>query len=308
MGPPRGHSVCRLLGLVCRLLTGCALSWPGISSAAAAAAEIDVTPRRVALIPPGTVIPDRAPKDWTHLIIKSHPRIGPESIGQVSASTARLAGLLFTAVLADVQAGRGAEGGVQFVLSNIAVGVGTRVNGRDLILSSDTQEKLGANLGFLEGSVLAAGERQLQQMRSVARSRTMAIVDAPGILLRDGRHRQVVLRYALLVDPKSGRLDTLLWLLEPGGRGPHLEPLSLMQWLPPDKIEDCVLHVDSNEFILGIPTSTAFAMAQIPQGRLAIAFPRELKATAAEAQFTPASAESLQRTLWSLLRRAAVAP
>jgi len=290
-----------LLGLVCLVLSACSADRLEDSLPAADGAEIDVKPRRAALIPPGTVIGDRAPKGWTHLVIKSYPRVGAESRGKVSASTARLTGLLFTAILADVQPTGQPQSDVRFTLSSVAVGVGVKVNGQDMILTSDTQAKLGARLGFLEGQVLSGGDKQLEQIHCVARSRTMAILDAPSTLLRDKKHQQVALRYAVLVDPQTGRLDTLLWLLDREDRDESAEPLSRLQWLAPDKLEDCALHVDPDDFFLGIPGEKAFAMERMPQGRQALELPEELTSVAARAEFTPASALALERGLRKLL-------
>ena len=149
--------------------------------------------------------------------------------------------------------------------------------------------------------MLSGGDKQLQQIYGVARSRTMAILDAPSTLLLDKKHQQVVLRYAVLVDLQTGRLDTLLWLLDREDRDEDSEPLSPLQWLAPDKLEDCALHVDPDDFFLGIPGPKAFAMERMPQGRQAIEFPNELKSTAAAAEFTPASAQALERALRKLL-------
>jgi hypothetical protein len=262
-----------------------------------AAAEIDVTPRPVAAIPPGTVIADRAPQGWSHLIVKSQPRIGADSRKEVSASTARLAGLFFTAMLADVKENREAGGDAPFGLSNVAVGLGTKINGRDTIVSSDTRAKLGANLGVIEGQVLAGSERRLQEMRCAARSRTMAVLDAPSLLLRNKRHRQVVFRYALLVDAKSGRLDALVWVLEEDPRTEAWQVAGAVQWLPPDKIDDCALHVDPDEFIFGVPTSKAFARAEMLRGRQVLDLPGDLKRLAAQSPLTGSAAASLEKGL-----------
>lgn len=42
-------------------------------------------------------------------------------------------------------------------------------------------------------------------------------------------------------------------------------------------VVDCILHVDSDEFILGIPVAKkAVAMARLPKGSRTIELPREL--------------------------------
>lgn len=285
--------------LVLALLTGpCA-------AVAEAADEINVTPRPVAIIPPGTVIANRAPEGWSHLIIKSQPRIAAESRKEVPASTARMASLFFTAMLADVKENRQSGGDAPYSLSGVALGLGTRIDGRDTIVSSDTHAKLGANLGIIEGQVLAGSERRLQEVRCAARSRTMAVLDAPSLLLRNKRHRSVVFRYALLVDPKSGQLDALVWVLEQDPRSEAWQIAGAMQWLPPDKMDDCGLHVDPDEFTFGVPTSKAFARGEMLRGRQALDLPSELKAAAAQSPPTIASAATLEKGLREVLRTAA---
>jgi len=268
-----------------------------------AAVEIDVTPRRVDAVPPGTVIPDRAPKGWTHLIIRSHPRIGEEASKEVSPTTVRMASFLFTTIIADVRADRRAEAASRFYLSKVAVGVGTRVNGQFMVLSGDTHEKLGAKLGFLDRMVLGGGEAQVKKIRYVARSRTMALIDCPSVLARNGKHTRVLLRYAVIVDPETGCLETLVWLLVPDEKGGYTGPVGPVQWLAQNMVEDCILRVDSGEFILGFPTEIAFAVERIPRGRIALEPSGEFKRNAAKTPLTPALAESLHRQLGRAMSR-----
>lgn len=293
---PLGRAALTALFLFLPACSSDPLSEPATS---ADGAEVDVTLRHVASIEPGTVIGDKAPRGWSNLILKSHPRVAPDSKDKVSASTAKYAGFLFTAILADVQPTQQPQG---FALSNFAVGVGTRLNGlQDVILSSDTQERLGAKLGFLEKQVLSGGEKQLTQMRCVARSRSMAILDTPSVMVVGGKHQKVTLRYMLLVEPRSGRLDTLLWALEDAERAEESEPLTPIQWLPPDKIVDCQLHVDPKEFTFGIPSSLAFAMIEMPQAQQVLQFPKQLKTTAAAMKFSAERAQALETGLRRLL-------
>ena len=268
-----------------------------------AKAEIDVTPRTIPAIPPGTEITDGPPQGWTHLVLKSQPRLGAEAAEQVSETMARLVSLLYTAIVADVQLEEDPRPAARFYLAKVAAGVGTEVGGRQIILSSDTQQELGADLDFLDRRALGGGEDHVQQIRCVARSRTMAILDAPNLLVRDGKHRRMVLRYAILVDPNTGRLDTLLWLLEPEADDRYAGPLGPAQWLPESKLADCRLHVDTDEYILGVPTTAAFAMVHVPQGRQTLVIPETLEPIAAAARLTPTSARELEQLLGALLTR-----
>jgi hypothetical protein len=268
------------------------------------AADVDVASCQVAAIPPGTVIGDIAPKGWTDLVIRSHPRVAPDSQDKVSASTARYAGMLFTAVLANVQSVANPQNDEKYMLSGVAAGLGVKIKGQYTIINSETQSKLGADLGFIEAQVLSSAEKQLKQMCFIARSPTMAFVETPSTMYYNKKNVKIALRYAFLVDPRTGRLDTLLWAMQRGDDDGLSAPLGPMQWLPPNKIEDCQLHVDSDEFFLGIPSTKAFAMSKLPQGKLAIEFPKELKNAASQEEFTVASAQTLERELRTLLPKA----
>ncbi|MCS6849616.1 MAG: hypothetical protein NZ700_00425 [Gemmataceae bacterium] len=277
------------------------LVWAGplVAQVAAPAAAYDVTPRRLARIEPGTVIGKEPPQGWTHLIIKSHPRLGAGDLNQVNSLTAQLSSFLFTAIVARVQA----EPRTPLRIAQVGIGLGTSINGRDTIISSDTQRQLGANLGFLARVVLSKSEDRLEQVQLVARSNTMVVIDAPSLVARQGRHVPVTLRYALVLDPTNGRLDTLLWQLEGQGRGGWAIS-SPLEWLPPNKIEDCVLHVDGNEFTLGAPSEMAFAMVAMPKGHKQLPWTEPLQAVAATSRFAAESARSLEAQLREALRTA----
>jgi hypothetical protein len=267
----------------------------------------DVPAPRFELIQPGTVIGKEPPKGWSHLIIKSYPRIRPDDLRLVTPLTAELASFLFTVFVANVDEER-VGGQVRYRLGAIAFGVGTSINGRDTIISPATQQRLGANVGLLGGQVLAKVYDGQQNVRLPAFTRTMALVDTPMVMLRGNRHRPIIIRYALLVDASTGKLETLAWLLDRDDRGGYQGPSSAIEWLPPSKISDAVLRVDPNEITLGIPSDNAFALVRIPEGQKQIAFPEDVKAVAAEANPSAAWAGWLEGKLRELLQQAGTAP
>ena len=67
--------------------------------------ETSATPTPIKLIAPGTTIGDEAPAPWTHLIVKSQPRVTAGDVEKVSSSQVRLAGLYFMATFARVEHG-----------------------------------------------------------------------------------------------------------------------------------------------------------------------------------------------------------
>jgi hypothetical protein len=298
------HKVaCTARFLATAVLSLLILGW--LASASPSAPEVPAP--RFELLQPGTVVGKDPPRGWSHLIIKSQPRIRQEDLRQVSSLTADLASFLFTAFVANVEEER-IDGQVRYRLGAIAVGIGTPINGRDTIISPATQQKLGANVGLLAGQVLAKLYDGQQNVRLAGFTRTMALVDTPVVMVRGNRHRAVMIRYALLVDANTGRLDTLAWLLDRDDRGGFVGPSSPIEWLPPGKINDAVLRVDPNEFTLGIPSDSAFGLLRIPEGQKQIAFPDELKAVAAEVSPSAAWAGWLEGKLRGLLQQAGAAP
>jgi hypothetical protein len=277
------------------LLLGC-LAAGGCSEDSRPGAAYDVEARPLDLIPAGTVIGAGPPRGWSHLILKSHPRPAAGDFRQLSEESTRLASLLFTAVVADVKEDKG-----RHHLERVAVGMGTRIGDEDVIVTPDTQKGLGADLGFVARIVLSTAQERLQDVKLVARAPAFALIDAPGLMLRQDRHRPVVLRYAVLVEESTGRLDTLLWLLDRDG-GQYSGPAGPMEWLPPSKIEDCVLHVDRREFTLGNPTEKAFAVNRLPRGQKQIAFPEPVRGIAVRPRLSAATAADLEAALRAALK------
>lgn len=262
----------------------------------------DVNPRPLTQIPPGTIIDKDAPKGWTHLIIKSQPRIGAGDTDKINDQIRQFASFLFTSIVARVQ-GEQAGGQVRFRLTDIGVGMGTNVGGKDIIITPETQKQLGANLGFVARIVLSEAQARVRQVLVVARSDTFALIDAPGLIVQGGKHRPMVIRYALLVDPATGRLDTLAWPIERDARGAYLNLIGDYEWLQPSKQEDCVLHVDANEFnVVGVPSEKAFAMNRFLQGQKQVAIPEQARALVSRGRLNRAMAAELEAHLRQVLQ------
>jgi hypothetical protein len=264
----------------------------------------DVTVRRLEQIPPGTVLAKEAPKGWSNLIIKSYSRPGAGDMKQLSPTANRLCRLLFTAILADVKPDKAGGDGKRYKLAKVAVGLGTRVRGEDVILTPDTQKKLGADLGLLARVVLRTAQEKLGDIAVVARSNTLMVFDSPSLMVVEERHKPIVLRYAVLVEAQTGRLNTLVWALGRDEGGKYSDPIGAIQWLPPNLTDDCVLHVDGSEFSLGQPTEKAFAMTTPPKGRKEIKVSDDLKSLIARPRFSAATAAELESKLRESLKQA----
>jgi len=265
----------------------------------------DVTLRRLEQIPPGTVIAKEAPKGWSNLIIKSYSRPGAGDMKQLSPTADRLSRLLFTAILADVKPDKPGSGGKHYKLAKVAVGLGARVDDKDTVLTPDTQKKLGANLGLLARVVLRTAQEKLGEIAVVARSNTLMVFDSPSLMVVEDKHKPIVLRYAVLVEERTGRLSTLVWALGREEGGKYSAPIGSLEWMPPGLTDDCVLHVDSSEFSLGQPTEKAFAMTTPTKGQKEIKLGEDLKPLSARPRFSAATAAELESKLRQALQQAA---
>jgi hypothetical protein len=262
----------------------------------------DVTRRRLAQIPPGTVIGKEAPKGWSDLIIKSYSRPGAGDVNELSSVADHLTRLLFTAILADVQPDTRGSEDKRYKLAKVAVGVGTRIGRKDTIITPDTQNGLRADLSLLARIVLRKAQEKLGDIAVVARSVTFLVFDSPSFMIVAGKHKPIVLRYAVLVEEGTGHLTTLVWAL---GRedGKYTEPIGAIQWLPPNLTGDCILHVDGNEFSLGQPTERAFAIISPPKGQKEIMVGDDLKPLISRPRFSSATAAELETKLRQVLRQ-----
>jgi hypothetical protein len=255
----------------------------------------------VAPIPPGLVIDKSAPKGWSHLIVKSGAVAGAGDVAKMSATTRELSGLFFSAIVANVTSEK-TSAGLRYRLDKVAVGLGTRIAGVDKIISLETQRDLGANLGFLQRTALRKATDRIQNVQMVARSDSLAVVDAPVYMLLRNKHLPATLRYVVLVDPKTGQLNTLIWAIERSEAGDSRGVVGHMEWLPPNKVEERVLHVDASEFSLGLVTERAMAMTRLFKGKTQIDFPKDFVELAGQTRFSEASAARLETKLRELLR------
>ena len=240
---------------------------------------------------PGTVVRQGPPTGWTHLVLKSIPKLASGEVQSIPGSGRVTATRFRTTILADVQAARDGRSG--YVLKRIGLGICTPIQGRDTIISSRSVAAQGVALSTIEGIVLERTEQEVGRGRLLARSPTFALLSAPATLLNGGHHRPVVLRYAFLVEPTTGALQTAVWALDaaPEARRPARE----LVWLPPSLVYECGMDVQASR-VLKVPVSWSFAMRTLPPGR-PIAVPPALRDWSARSPRTPADVVALERAL-----------
>ena len=263
--------------------------------------EYDVSASAPETIAPGTVIERTAPAGWSHLVIKSLPRVRPSEVGRVPSLpivgrdlTVRMVAWMFTAFTADVvREHQGAQ--ARYRLRAIGLGLGTNANGRDVVITSETAEQHGAEMNTIKRQVLDTGYRIQKQALIPVHGPSFALLDTPVIARCGDKHRTIRYRYALLVDTKTGALDVLLWLL--GGDGGECGDPTRAVRIEPNCIDEAELVPDPDEFKGNIPSDLSFAVDKLPPFRLEMAVPPELRGLVGRTKFTPDEARALEAGL-----------
>jgi len=252
---------------------------------------VDVTPRPLDWIAPGTLIADTAPKGWTDFLLLATPRIGVGKVEDVPRAAVSYSSMFHFAMVAKVR--ESAPAG--FELEKVGIGLALKIDGRTLV--ADSENTLGADLGLIGRTVMAENEKVLRdEFRQVARTATMLVFDARVFVLRGGKHQSMVIRHVVLTVPTTGKVSTFVWLLGQDGDRRYFLAEKGLQKLPTGLLEDRVLSVDPEKFTFGIPSSDAFALTKIPQGT-SLGFSEALKAVAATTVFTPDLAQRLEAEL-----------
>jgi hypothetical protein len=226
-------------------------------------------------------------------VIKSVPRLVSgdlETLPNVANATATL---FRSVVLAEVRpVGEGADR--RFVLRRIGLAMCLPVRGHDTVVRSDSLAAQGVELGMVARAVLDRAEQELRRGRLVARTSTFALFSAPAMMRVGSSHREVLLRYALLVDPGTGALRTLVWPIAP--EPAQRTAARTMVLLTPGLVYDCGLDVMAERLFGALPVNWSFAMRALPTGQPREVTP-ELGAWSVRDVRTPAEAGQLEEAL-----------
>jgi hypothetical protein len=255
-------------------------------------ATIDLKQRRLAVIPVGTVIEKTAPEGWSHLVLIAVPTLTEEDErdSKRPKMATRYAQMFKFTVLANVV--RQTEAGKPpFYLEKVARGFATDLNGKETIISSENTMK--ARMGLFGKTILEENEKCLDNdVKQVVRTPTMLMFDAKAVMLRDGDHQTMIIRHAIVVDPNTGKLYTLVWLL-----GDDYQPAeAALQLLPNNMWEKRLLSIKRDKFTAGIPSRDAFGLRLIPQGK-AVPYTPQLKAVATVKDFEETQVPNIENTL-----------
>jgi hypothetical protein len=251
-----------------------AIALLAVPSSGPTASEEDPRAEQVAVvqeIAPGVIVSDHLPRPWSHLVIRSVPRLTSGDLDSLPRSAFHTATLIRTVILADV--GRSVDDPSVFALRRIGVALCLPDSSRgDVVVSSGRLQEAGMRLGLVEKVVLRSAESEVKKGGLIATGSAFALYRGPVILQVGQEHRRVELSYAFIVDPQTGSLRVLVWSEDPGQRSPGV-PDRLVE-LNPNLSYECRLNVKAERVLGAVPVSWSFAMEDLPPGTLMPVSPR----------------------------------
>ncbi len=229
------------------------------------AVDTDRPRPRVVQLPTGVLVARTPPQGWSHLVVKSLPRLASGDADTLPGSAARTATLFRTVILADVGPSR--DDPSPRVLRRIGVGLCVPDRkGRDVVVTPGREREADVELALTDRLVLHAAETQLRRGKLVAASPTFALYRAPAVMAVGAEHRDVAVCYVFLVDPVRGGLDVLVWALDNRGNDSPLAKRGVE--ITPGLVYDCAIDVKARRLLGALPVSWSFAMTDLPPGRL----------------------------------------
>ena len=272
--------------------------------------NIDISPKRLPRIPPGTVIGNGPPAGWSHLVLFATPGLGAGDFKDIPDVVLDYAKWLKFTILANVVKHKNAGKETYYldrVARGFAVAIKNKETGKYRETVIDNTNTLDADMGILGRRVLKENEDILDnEVRQVVRTDTMLIFDANSYMLYNNKHERMVNRYAILVLPESGKLAALVWLLAFDGPSQYKAAEPAMQFLPPNMHESRLLSVKRERFkvvlLVYMPEPDAFALMRIPQGTT-VPYTSELERLATIKEFTPQQVEELETKLRAVISK-----
>jgi hypothetical protein len=214
----------------------------------------------------GTLIDDKPPTGWSHLVLRSIPRLATGDRDTLPAGSAKTATMFRSVLLVDVKPVNVEE--KEFELSQIGLGVCVPVphdETHDVVVTADRLDALGLRFSTVQRAVLDASEAEMAEGRIIARTPTFALFRSPVTVVTGNEHRKLNIYYAFCVERMTGRLRVAVWTMRPESRA--LAPPATMVKLGSKPVYECELDVRVKRiFGAAIPLTWSFAMRSLPPG------------------------------------------
>ncbi len=257
---------------------------------------------RLEILSAATRVGETPPDGWTHLVMKSVPRLTSGEWQELPTLAQKTATRFRTVILADVE-GLGLD--QQFILTRVGIGIcipSRDGKKEDIVVTSDRLESLSIKLSTVDEIVLDAVESELAEARIISRSSTFALLRTPATMLFQGKHSKVDLYYAFCVDPTTGRLRIGVWSMWPPATVKQQPPPPELMSLAPKTTFDCELDVHAKRVLGTVPYSWSFAIRKLPPGqRIKVTKPLGEKIVAVTKRPIDVDAEELEKLLRKVL-------
>jgi len=250
---------------------GILLIFAGFGLCGQSAAGQEKTAKSVSILPAGTVIGDKSAKQWNRILLLAKPRISSGDVDTLSEDVRKTVSSFVLSVLATIEGyADAASGQKRYRLRDVGIGYAMQREDKLLIISSAKQTEMKLELNFVGSQMLKTNEQQLKTARMIARTSTIYMFDTPSIMLLGDKHVKLITRHFIWVDSKSGSSSMLVWLVAEDKSGNWRVASKSLQWVPTGTQEDRKVHVDGDQFFLGIPKNErAFALESLPPGKAA---------------------------------------
>lgn len=263
------HSYVRRSSIAAAALAGLLWCCPSFAAVPLPAEHAEIG-AGVSQLPRGTWIGPQPPPGWSDIVFVSTPRVVHGDVQSLSSTVLRYAEMLHLVVLADVEKVTPEDGQTpRHRLRRVGFGLAVAAGGALQVVTGPRDSELPQpELGILDSQVVAGAAESLEEMRVLARRTTLALIDSPAVFHQGGENRHRILRMLIWVDPASGRLGQLLWLLREQSDDQLRMALNHAVYLPTPFHEKRQLTVDDDEFnFFGLPKPKAFALVRLPPGR-----------------------------------------
>ncbi len=216
-------------------------------------------------VPPGTIAVAPAAVRFNRVVYLAASRIASGDADAVPSMIASRVPKFTLALLATVGRINDADGQPVHRLLEVGAGYAVPLAGQLTVIDPDAPPA-AAGIDMIGRQVLAANGRHLAELRRVGANDTMQVVDVDSLFLRGGRHTPLVMRHFIWVEPASGRCSSCVWLLASTADGSLKPAADPPRWLQEGTRDDRAIHVDADQFFLGMPTKDAFALTDLPPG------------------------------------------
>jgi hypothetical protein len=223
---------------------------------------------RLVYLKPGLRIQKKAPKGWTHLVVKSLPRLASGDRASLPAGSSKTASLFHNVLLANVKPVDMNE--KDFELTQVGLGIcvpNPQDEAEDIVVTADHLDALGLDhLTMVQRMVLDAAEVEMAEGRIIARTTTFALFRSPVTMLdAAGKHAKFNLHYAFCVERTTGRLHVGVWTMRQSGE-PLQAPVTMVK-LESDAMFPCDVDVHARRILGTVPFSWSFAVRSLPPGQ-----------------------------------------